>query len=330
VYYASQSEAQSWQYTSVVNNVVYIRSDATSVASGSGRGSVRISSKKSYNGGLFLFDIKHMPYGCGTWPAIWTFGPNWPNSGEIDIIEGVNNQGFNQMTLHTKPGCTMPGNPGMTGTQIASNCDTNVNGNQGCATKDNRGSSYGAGYNQNGGGVHAMLWNSGGIKIWFFPRNGIPGDISSGNPNPGAWGSPAAYFPFGSNCPSSFFQNNNIILDNTFCGDWAGAVFNQMGCPGSCQSYVQNNPGAFAEAYWAINSFKVYQPSSSSGVTGQSSTTGSSSGQSTSGCGSGLSFCAGNGQCYSSTTYVCGTKQPYLCPKAAPYFCNGGCSGTSC
>jgi hypothetical protein len=26
----------------------------------------------------------------GTWPAYWLCGPNWPQGGEIDIIEGVN------------------------------------------------------------------------------------------------------------------------------------------------------------------------------------------------------------------------------------------------
>lgn len=36
-----------------------------------GRFSVRIQSKKQYNNGLFLFDVSHAPYGCGTWPAVW-------------------------------------------------------------------------------------------------------------------------------------------------------------------------------------------------------------------------------------------------------------------
>ena len=35
------------------------------------RASVRLSSKKVYNGGLFVADIRHMPAGCGTWPAFW-------------------------------------------------------------------------------------------------------------------------------------------------------------------------------------------------------------------------------------------------------------------
>lgn len=57
-----------------------------------------------------------MPEGCGTWPAAWeTLESDWPNSGEVDIVEGVNNETPNQSTLHTSAGCTMPGGGAMTG-----------------------------------------------------------------------------------------------------------------------------------------------------------------------------------------------------------------------
>lgn len=32
------------------------------------------------------FDIRHMPQGCGTWPAAWEVGDDWPNQGEVDIV----------------------------------------------------------------------------------------------------------------------------------------------------------------------------------------------------------------------------------------------------
>ena len=44
-----------------------------------GRPSVRLTSKKSYDSGLVILDLAHMPVGCGTWPAFWTVGPNWPD-----------------------------------------------------------------------------------------------------------------------------------------------------------------------------------------------------------------------------------------------------------
>ena len=37
----------------------------------------------------------------------WMVGPNWPNSGEVDIIEGVNSQTADQTTLHTSNGCSI-------------------------------------------------------------------------------------------------------------------------------------------------------------------------------------------------------------------------------
>lgn len=53
------------------------------------------------------------------------------------------------------------------------------------------------------------------------------------------------------------------VFDTTFCGDWAGAVFSSSqtcsALASSCEDYVRNNPSAFADAYWLINSLKVYQ-----------------------------------------------------------------------
>jgi len=70
-----------------------MRADDWSIVSPSARGrdSIRISSRKAYDEGIFVLDLAHMPAGCATWPAFWTLsqaGP-WPNGGEIDIIEGM-------------------------------------------------------------------------------------------------------------------------------------------------------------------------------------------------------------------------------------------------
>lgn len=81
--------------------------DHTNKATGRGRQSVRLSSKAAYNGGLFIHDLVHMPVGPGTWPAYWFVGPDWPNNGEADIIEGIGGNTRNAITLHTADGCTM-------------------------------------------------------------------------------------------------------------------------------------------------------------------------------------------------------------------------------
>lgn len=52
--------------------------DARDVAP-AGRGGVRLESKRSYDSGLVIIDVKHMPGGiCGVWPALWMLGPEWP------------------------------------------------------------------------------------------------------------------------------------------------------------------------------------------------------------------------------------------------------------
>jgi hypothetical protein len=63
-----------------------------------------------FTGGMVLMDAWHMPTGCGTWPAWWQNGPNWPYGGEIDILEGVNEFSQNQVSIHTGSGCRIPWN----------------------------------------------------------------------------------------------------------------------------------------------------------------------------------------------------------------------------
>jgi len=261
------------------DNAVYLGVDSTTVLSPNptpgnpGRASVRLSSNKAYTHGLFIADISHMPGGiCGVWPAFWTFGPNWPTSGEIDIIEGVNLAATDSITLHTSSGCSMTNNGSASGSVLQNaNCNAGDDGTTGCGfnTSDTR--SFGAGFNVHGGGVYAMEWTSSAIEIYFWPRSTIPADITSGNPDPTTWGTPSASFS-GSGTPGctidQHFMNHNIIFDTTFCGAWAGTVWPQSQCAAlapTCAEYVAENPKAFAQAYWLINSVKVYQATTAAG-----------------------------------------------------------------
>jgi hypothetical protein len=129
-----------------------------------GRPSVRLQSKKTYQGGLFISDIEHMPGSiCGVWPAFWTVGANWPNDGEIDIIENVNQNTVNLETLHTNTGCNLvKGDQGGTANgdgvcdQYYSNPPHQYVG-QACSVTDNKQHSYGTPFNAIGGGVYAMV-----------------------------------------------------------------------------------------------------------------------------------------------------------------------------
>ena len=54
------------------------------------RDSVRLEGKRRYDRGLFILDVRHMPDGCGIWPAFWlTDEANLPVNGEVDILEGM-------------------------------------------------------------------------------------------------------------------------------------------------------------------------------------------------------------------------------------------------
>ncbi|KIK01221.1 glycoside hydrolase family 16 protein [Laccaria amethystina LaAM-08-1] len=57
-----------------------------------------------------------MPQGFATSPAIWEADEaNWPNGGEIDIVEGVNDQSPDLASLHMSLGCTTLALLGQTG-----------------------------------------------------------------------------------------------------------------------------------------------------------------------------------------------------------------------
>ena len=66
--YVSQAEAESSFLISVDPTLaVRINAESQHISSGRGRKSVRLESNAVFNKGLFIFDILHAPFGCGTW-----------------------------------------------------------------------------------------------------------------------------------------------------------------------------------------------------------------------------------------------------------------------
>jgi len=173
------------------------------------------------------------------------------------------------------------------GTTISTDCEVNNYANQGCGVGfsnndtsgfDGIGPSYGTAFNNNSGGFYAMLKSqASGIQVWFWARDSpsVPPEICDGAQNGQAvfpsitWGDPVANFPMlpGYCDYDSHFNAQRIIFDLTFCGDWAGTVWSQSSCASrasSCVDFVNNSPSSFSEAYWTINSLRVYTPGLSS------------------------------------------------------------------
>ncbi len=139
----------------------------------------------------------------------WTVGPNWPASGEIDIIEGVNMQSSNQATMHTNDGCSFAD-------ASPTSCGSSGSNNQGCPIK---GGAFGDGFNPGNGGTYAMEWTGRGIYVWYFARGQEPQDVLGDSPKPKQWGEPTASFQGGTNCNiDQFFKDQQIVFDTTFCG----------------------------------------------------------------------------------------------------------------
>ncbi len=262
---------------------VQFRTDIDSVPQDGKRDAVRIESKKMYNGGLFILDAAHVPEGNSVWPSFWLSDVStWPCEGEIDILEYVNSYGpdssTNHSTLHTDRKCNQYGVPGISrdgvcgaGTKSDKNSvctpckGKNINdcAYEGCGVlvDEIRNSDFihkgtaGYGFNKTGG-VYICEWILDGIiKIWFFPRQYVDKYIPKNSTSIDTRMFPKPYVMFNP-CPGSF-KNLKIIVNTTLCGDWAGPWFDKGGAAG-CNAFVADKANLFKEAYWLINSVKVF------------------------------------------------------------------------
>lgn len=219
--YLDESAASAAGLINTNNGQIYLGVDYTTYDPADGRASVRLTSNSEWTHGLWIADIAHMPGSiCGVWPAYWLFGPNWPDSGEIDVIEGVNLAGTDSITLHTSAGCSINIASSLSGTTLSnSNCNAG-DASTGCGVTTTTPNAYGNAFNDNGGGVYAMQWEASGVYVWFFPSDAIPADITDGAPATTDWGLPIVAFNGGSDCDiDDYFANLNIVFDTTFCGD---------------------------------------------------------------------------------------------------------------
>ena len=83
--------------------------------------------------------------------------------GEIDIVEAINGMTFNQMALHTIPGCMHPTPPNQLGQSGSGQGGVDCSTGAGCTVAETKPNSYGPGFANAGGGVFATQFDAGGI-----------------------------------------------------------------------------------------------------------------------------------------------------------------------
>jgi len=281
VWWLDQQDAtsQSLAYINAAGNAIVRVDNFTDVPLNTKRNSVRITTQDSFSfGSLWMIDLVHIPFGCSVWPAFWAKGQLWPNDGEIDIIEAVNLMPSNQMALHTVQGCfhTTPpnqlgasggGTNGLNGNgQNASDCSTG----SGCVVAETKKASFGSAFAENGGGVWATQFDVSGIFMWYWPRDQLPPSVQNASPTSSMdlsdWGAPSAAYPTDSCNMTEFFTDQQLILDITLCGVWAGvpSIYNQtcmnQGTTGMCYTDSVVGPGSpkFDDAYFEIQYVRVY------------------------------------------------------------------------
>lgn len=266
VQYRSQADAESMGLISTANGQVYIGPDINSTydPEGKGRDSVRITSKATYNGGLMIAKFAHLPVqACGAWPAFWSYASPWLTTGEIDFYEGWNLMGYNRIAMHvneTLAGqCTLSSTDAVAGTVMTDDCNNDIDGS-GCGVRD-AADIWGA----TTGGTFAWEWTDAAIKVWTWTTGSEPDDVTAGTPDPSAssWGQPQLLVQQ-SNCDlTKAFGDLQLTFNIDFCGDTAGtpSIWNST-CSAqgsSCASYVANNPSAFTETYFSVDSIRFYE-----------------------------------------------------------------------
>ncbi|GJE89020.1 glycoside hydrolase family 16 protein [Phanerochaete sordida] len=307
VTYVNQTNATNLAYVDPAGHVI-IKVDNTSfVPYNDKRNSVRITTKDYFTPGtIWVVDAAHLPFGCSVWPSIWTKGNNWPQNGEIDIIEGVNLMTFNQMALHTQPGCLAANGTTETGQSGGGDCSVAA----GCTVVEKTPNSYGEAFASVGGGVWATQFDVTGIFIWFWQRPDVPASITTATDSIdiSTWGNPSAAWPASSCNIPQFFGAQQLVIDITLCGDWAGvpSIYSATcgdAATNACylDNVINNGTAQYANAYFDLNYIRAFAVNSSvivnadggavtSGAGAPSSTgaagPGASSGASTGGSGS--------------------------------------------
>lgn len=195
------------------------------------RETAKIATKETWNHFLATMQYSHVPFGCGVWPAFFTLAPDypWPQGGEMDILEYVNAD-FSKSSLHTAKGCKLSSEAVQRvgafpdRNDMDYDCETGYPDLLGCAP--NKWMKTGKDWALNPG-VVAMEWTADFVKIFYIPDNEIPEDLRSETPRPEQWERWLfSYYPLKeSGCQPNVIQPQQMVLQISFCGDWASKVW---------------------------------------------------------------------------------------------------------
>lgn len=273
VVYVDQTTAQKQGLIGITSKGrAFVQTSSADLPLGQKRPSVRFNTKQSFDSGIVIFDVVKMPVGCATWPALWTVnGVNWPLNGEIDVMEGIgytnNKKNSNLMSVHLNGSSALTSSSkSYSGSLNSNNCLTSYGlGNTGCSFYDKNGAgpSWGSDFNAQNGGIWAMQFGKGGgVKIWFWGRhsNKIPKELSnrssaSATLKPSLWGVPVANFQ--SPLIDSQIKGQQVVLDITIGGDWAGNVAMDGKCGTNYKTALAKGSN-YASAKFILNGIDIY------------------------------------------------------------------------
>lgn len=300
IQYLPRSSAGNLTSVNAAGNAVIRMDDFTGLGDNVKRNSIRLESTHILNNtnAVLVYDVAHVPYGCSVWGSLWTKGAinAWPKGGEVDIFEAVNKMTNNQYALHTKSACTIAqSNSGQTGTVVGSavDCQIYVNadgtyGNpSGCEISDPSANSY-SNFADSNGGVWIAEFATTGVSIWFISRSAVPSSLASAQSiDTSTLGNPTASFPNGASCDiTQALEPQQMVIDITACGDWAGANATIEATCGpltvnSCYNQYVHNASNYHDAYFEIASIKVFGDDSTFVQNGTTTTGGGNSGTAT-------------------------------------------------
>ncbi|KZT64203.1 glycoside hydrolase family 16 protein, partial [Daedalea quercina L-15889] len=275
----TQAVAEQLAYVNDAGNAIIKADNTTNIPNQQKRDTIRVTSQDSFTiGSVFVIDATHLPFGCSVWPSIWTTDSDpkvtWPDGGEIDIIETVNQMTTNQYSLHTSgtDECTgVNSTTEQSGTLTSANCYPSATDDDGCAVLETAPDSVGPAFAAANGGVYAAQFDTSGIFIWFWSRADISASVSSANEaiDVSGWGRPSAAFPASSCDITQKFGPQALVIDITLCGTWAGepSIYSET-CPvtagttlndNTCYaSNVIGNGTNYADAYFEIQYIKAF------------------------------------------------------------------------